>query len=54
MITVIKHGKYNTCTCFYCGCIFAFEKEDTKQEIINNVFHLIVQCPDCKTSNDVG
>ena len=32
MIKVIKHGHYRTCSCYNCGCIFTFEKEDVKVE----------------------
>lgn len=55
MIRIIKHGKYMTCSCYNCGCIFTFEKEDVQtEEIGKNEYTRGVQCPDCGERNTVS
>lgn len=55
MIRVIKHGKYRTCSCYGCGCIFTFEKEDVNVEDLgNNDYSTWVKCPDCSARNTVN
>lgn len=55
MIKVIKHGHYRTCSCYNCGCIFTFEKEDVKVEQTGmNNYERFVECPDCGERNTVS
>lgn len=55
MIKVIKHGRYRTCSCYNCGCIFTFEKEDVKVEQAGmNEYKRFVECPDCRERNTVS
>lgn len=55
MIRIIKHGKYRTCSCYNCGCIFTFEKEDVRtEELGKNEYTRGVQCPDCGERNTVS
>lgn len=55
MIKVIKHGHYRTCSCYNCGCIFTFEKEDVKVEQAGmNEYERFVECPDCRERNTVS
>ena len=53
MIRVIKHGRYRTCSCYNCGCIFTFEKEDVKVED-GFEYKRFVECPDCGERNTVS
>lgn len=53
MIRVIKHGRYRTCSCYNCGCIFTFEKEDVKVED-GFEYKRFVECPDCGEMNTVS
>lgn len=55
MIRIIKHGQYRTCSCYNCGCIFTFEKEDvTTEDLGKNEYTRGVQCPDCGERNTVS
>lgn len=55
MIRIIKHGTYRTCSCYACGCIFTFEKEDVNVEELGGAnFSTRVQCPDCYERNTVN
>ena len=52
MIRIIKHGKVRQCTCYNCGCIFTYEKEDMQYHIIvPNEEETYVVCPDCEERN---
>nr|DAO78690.1 MAG TPA: zinc-ribbon domain protein [Caudoviricetes sp.] len=55
MIKLIKHGNHRTCSCYNCGCIFTFEKEDvTTEDLGKNEYVTRVQCPDCRKMNTVN
>ena len=51
MIRIIKHGKFRQCTCYNCGCIFTYEKEDVRVQQDRNNVDRTVECPDCKERN---
>ena len=43
------------CSCYNCGCIFTFEKEDVKVEQVGvNEHERFVECPDCRERNTVS
>ena len=48
MINVIEHGRCRRRTCYICGCIFTFEKQDIEIEQISTITSKrFVKCPDC-------
>ena len=49
MIEIIKLGTKKMRICSMCGCKFTYEKEDIKQENLDNYkgFREFVQCPQC-------
>ena len=50
MIKVIEHGRLRRSTCYTCGCIFTFEKQDVEIEqvsAITSTSKRFVKCPDC-------
>ena len=62
MIKIIKHGRKPreiTCKNPDCGCVFTFEKEDTKLVELGDwyggtgKFKTVVNCPDCGWAVDV-
>lgn len=55
MIRVIKHGTQRTCSCYNCGCIFTFEREDVRSEKMSeNEYTKGVKCPECGETNTVS
>lgn len=54
-IKIIRHGILRESECFNCGCIFSFEKEDVKKELIHiSEYVTYVECPECGAKNTVG
>lgn len=54
-IKIIRHGILRERECFNCGCIFSFEKEDVKKELIRiSEYATYVECPECGAKNTVG
>lgn len=55
MIKVIKHGTKKQTTCKECGCVFTYEKEDTKEiQCGMNEYEYFVVCPDCQANCTAG
>jgi hypothetical protein len=51
-IKVIKHGKETfKAVCPICGCEFAYQAEDLKEDCFHNHY---VECPDCKNAVSHG
>lgn len=54
-IKIIQHGRLRECNCFNCRCIFSFEKEDTKEELVGiSEYATCVECPECGERNVVN
>lgn len=54
-IKIIRHGILRECECFNCGCIFSFEKEDVKKELIHiSKYVTYVECPECEERNIIS
>lgn len=54
-IKIIQHGRLRECNCFNCRCIFSFEKEDTKEELVGILeYATYVECPECGERNIVS
>lgn len=54
MIKIIRPGYRHECTCYYCGCYFSYEDEDTYTK--SDSFSLSgyakkIKCPQCKKEN---
>ena len=44
---IIKPGTKFTATCYECGCVFSYEKEDVVCNIYRNECYSCVTCPQC-------
>lgn len=54
-IKIIQHGRLRECACFNCGCIFSFEREDTKEELVGiSKYVTCVECPECEERNIIS
>ena len=61
MIEIIKEGTKRIVTCYNCGCVFSYEKEDIKQDIAYDEHYIApgdysipsrfikeyIKCPQC-------
>lgn len=54
MIKIIKEGTKKIATCYNCGCIFSYEREDEKYDTedgfgIPDLFvKVYINCPQCE------
>lgn len=54
-VKIIQHGRLREYICFNCRCIFPFEKEDTKKELVHiSEYATYVECPECGERNVVN
>ena len=54
-IKIIQLGRLRKCACFNCGCIFSFEREDTKEELVGiSEYATCVECPECEERNIIS
>ena len=55
MIEIVKHGNKRKAECNECGCVFRYEREDTKcQQYGMNEWKTEITCPDCGKVLDIG
>ena len=48
MITIIKKGTKEKCTCNECGCLFSYDKEDIKTiDAFSMGCRDVIICPQC-------